>query len=372
MKILKYFKCFGYLILALLLLFGLYLGVTWLVTPRVKSMELKPFSGNYWHNPYQGVNLNNVYHADFHSHSDVWGIFVEGRNNRPQDLYTTYKRVGFDIMPITDYQSINRFRSTEPDYIPTYEHGYNFKKTHLLVLGAKRVFWYDVMLPQTTGMKQYFINKLKSNCELLCLAHPKSFKVGYSDQDLLTLTGYDLFEVLGRDDSRQEVAWDLVLSHGNLVYLLANDDMHDMIDWTRISRRFTRVFSDNTSARNVLNALKNGCHYGVVMPISDEETLDQKAKRIKELPTVTRFEIVNDTLFVQLDEPMQAVTITGDLGIELSRYSDSNEVVFRLDGLPDNITYVRVKTFLPNHVIYYFNPITRTSTSPLMSPQVQL
>jgi hypothetical protein len=343
-----------------LLLVGLFLGISWLATPRAESMQTTPFSGNYWHNPYQNVALKKVYNANFHAHSNAWGFFTNGRKNSPQDLYDAYKRMGFNIICISDYQSINRFCDTAPDYIPAYEHGYNFKKTHQLSLGAKRVVAHDVMLPQTTGIKQYLINKLKSNCELLCLTHPKSWGGGYSDDDLLKLTGYDLFEVLNHSDHKQEIAWDLVLSNGNLVYLLANDDSHDITNWREVGRRFTRVFAENTTAENVLKALKAGNHYGVVMPVLHDETFELKAERFKHLPNVTRFEMVNNTLFVQVDEPSKVVEIIGDFGGELMRFSGANEVAFDLNNV--NTTYVRVKIFLPNEVVYYFNPITRTST----------
>ncbi|MDR2907486.1 MAG: hypothetical protein LBU91_05815, partial [Bacteroidales bacterium] len=339
-----------------------YLGTSWLLTPRAKTIETTPFSGRYWHNPYQNLNLQNVWNANFHAHSNNWGMFTNGSNNSPEKLYDAYKRMGFDIAQISDYQNINPFRDTAPDYIPAYEHGYSFKKTHQLSLGAKCVTGFDVMLPQPTGVKQFFINKLKSRCDVLCLTHPKAWG-GYTDVDLLKLTGYDLFEVLNYDDDLQEPAWDLVLSNGNLVYILASDDTHDILRWIEIGRRFVRVFADNTNAQNVLTALKNGHHYGVNMPVLDGETFEQKAERIKQLPNVTRFEIVDDSLHIAIDEPQKTVEIIGDYGFNLYRHSGAGEVVFDLNNLnPFDITYVRVKIFLPNGIVYYFNPITRTAT----------
>ena len=360
MILLRILKYFAYGLLSLVLLIALYLGGSWLLTPRAKLVETTPFSGNYWHNPYQNVNLENVFSGNFHAHTDRWGFFTSGRNTR-EELYDAYKRMGFDVITISDYQSINRFRDTAPDYIPTYERGFNFKKTHQLVIGAKRVLAFDVMLPQTTRMKQHFINRLQTQGELIGLAHPQSWGGGYSDEDLLKLTGYHLFEVLNHFDDWQERAWDLVLSSGKLVWLLANDDSRDVArNWHQVGRRFTRIFAENTNAENIIEALRHGRHYGVAMPVLDGETFEEKAERFRNLPNVTRFEIVDNTLFIQIDEPLREVVLIGDYGVELARFSDENEIIFDLNSL--NVTYVRAKIFLPNNVIYYFNPITRTST----------
>ena len=353
LKILKYL---GYACLAVIL----YLGLSWLLTPRAALVETTPFSGDYWHNPYQGVDLTNVYNINLHAHTDRWGIFTDGRGTTPKILYDTYNRMGFDVIAISDYLSINRFRDTEPDYIPIYERGCNIKKTHQLIIGAKRVFPFDVILPQTTRMKQYFINKLKETGELVVLVHPKSWG-GYSDEDLQRLTGYDLFEVLNRHDDVQEKAWDMVLSSGKLLYLLASDDSRDMTKWQyRVGHRFTRIFSENTNAGNILNTLRKGRHYGVAMPILPRETFEEKSARFKSLPNVTRFELVDGTLFIQMDEPSKEVVLIGDAGVELARFSGEAEVAFDLNPL--SVTYVRAKIVLPNRVVYYFNPITRTPT----------
>jgi len=353
LKVLKYL---GYACLAM----TLFLVIPWLITPRAALVETTPFSGDHWRNPYQGLDLTSVFNANLHAHTGRWGIFTDGRGTTPEVLYDTYNRMGFDVIAISDYLSINRFRDTEPDYIPIYERGCNIKKTHQLIIGAKRVFPFDVILPQTTRMKQYFINRLKETGELVVLVHPKSWG-GYSDEDLLKLTGYDLFEVLNRHDNVQEKAWDMVLSSGKLLYLLASDDSRDMTKWQyRVGHRFTRVFAENTNAENILNALRKGQHYGVAMPILPRETFEEKSERFRNLPNVTRFEMVDGILFIQIEEPSKEVALIGDLGVELARFSGEAEIAFDLNVIC--ATYVRAKAFLPNRVMYYFNPITRTPT----------
>jgi len=353
---LKALKCLGYTALAVIL----FLGLSWLFTPRATLVETAPFAGEHWHNPYQGVDLTSVYNVNLHAHTDRWGMLTDGRGTTPEVLHDTYKRMGFDVIAISDYLSINRFRDTEPDYIPIYERGCNIKKTHQLIIGARRVFPFDVVLPQTTRMKQYFINKLKETGELVVLVHPKSWG-GYSDEDLRQLTGYDLFEVLNRHDDVQEKAWDMVLSSGKLLYLLASDDSRDMTKWQyRVGHRFTRIFAEDTNAATILSTLRKGQHYGVAMPILPRETFEEKSERFRNLPNVTRFEMVDDVLFIQMDEPSKEVVLIGDAGIELARFSGEAEVAFDFNSL--SATYVRAKIFLPNRVTYYFNPITRTPT----------
>ena len=60
-------------------------------------------------------------------------------------------------MATSDYQKINYHGSDKPDFIPTYEHGYNIFKTHQVCIGAERVLWTDLLVFQTKSMKQWII-----------------------------------------------------------------------------------------------------------------------------------------------------------------------------------------------------------------------
>ena len=82
-----------------------------------------------------------------------------------------------------------------PNFIPTYEHGYNVYKTHQVCIGAERVLWTDLIFFQTKSMKQWIIDQLDQDCEIVSLAHPLLLN-GYTVDELRFLTNYEMMEVL--------------------------------------------------------------------------------------------------------------------------------------------------------------------------------
>ncbi|MDR2511008.1 MAG: hypothetical protein LBC89_00785 [Bacteroidales bacterium] len=290
------------------------------IAPSV-STDLTVFSDTNYHQ----------FNANFHAHSNSWGFLTNGRKNSPEEVYNIYKSMNFDVICISDYQYINDFRSECSDYIPVYEHGYNYKKAHQLSIGAERVVWYDCMFLQNLRVKQFTINVLRDKTELLVLNHPKKWG-GYSDEELLQIRGYDLFEVLNHYGNAEE-AWDLVLENGNNIWCLGNDDSHDVSKLSEVGRKFTRVIAKNTDRQSIIEALCNGRHYGVDMPVLENETFEHKAERIKNLPKITKYELLGDSLVVE-----------------------SN---FRADSIARiyKKMYARGKVFFPDGVVYYLNPI---------------
>jgi hypothetical protein len=64
------------------------------------------------------------------------------------------------------------------NYLPTYEHGYNIRKTHQLVLGSSEVPSLDYLFPQTSHNKQHVLSHLAGSDNMLILNHPETMFFG--------------------------------------------------------------------------------------------------------------------------------------------------------------------------------------------------
>ncbi|NOX84637.1 MAG: hypothetical protein GXO86_01530, partial [Chlorobi bacterium] len=120
---------------------------------------------------------------NFQVQSKAWGGITSGRGNSNELIDSVYKKLGFDHVATSDYQKINLYGSDKPSFIPTYEHGYNLFKVHQVCIGAKHILWIDHVLFQTLSMKQWIIDQLNKDCEIVALAHPK-LRDGYMPDEM--------------------------------------------------------------------------------------------------------------------------------------------------------------------------------------------
>jgi hypothetical protein len=217
-----------------------------------------PFSGDYFYNPYKDYSPVTL-KANFHAHSVTWHHLAKG-SQTPEEIYKEYKDNGYDIISIANYQKITK-DLTSPNYINVYEHGYNFRKSHQLVINSERVTYFDFSLFQNYNTKQQVINKLKSRGGLIALAHPELMK-GYKEEEMKYLKGYDFIEVFNRYKISEKI-WDAALTSGYPAWILSDDDCHDIDDPNFIFDNWNRISSVGNTKEEILSALKRGCSYGV-------------------------------------------------------------------------------------------------------------
>ncbi|MBI4649511.1 MAG: hypothetical protein HY738_23655, partial [Bacteroidia bacterium] len=185
-----------------------------------------PFSGDNLWNPYQNMDSTLWWKANFQVQSDAWAGITSGRENPSQKIYELYKYLEYDIITISDYMKINDYGKNAPPYIPVYEHGYNLFKVHQVCIGANKVCWFDYPLFQTKHNKQFIINLLRDN-DLVALAHPAFVPYSYSTNDMKYLCNYDCIEAMNHLKYSFS-HWDSALSAGHPVFLLSDDDEHDI------------------------------------------------------------------------------------------------------------------------------------------------
>ncbi len=330
--------------------------IFYLLAPVYKFSPPKSFSGNKLHNPYATMDSSMWRRYNFQVQSYAWWGITNGRKNSNKLIDSVYYTLGYDYVATSDYQKINYHGKKLNKFIPTYEHGYNIFKTHQVLIGSSKVFWIDLMFGQTLSMKQWIIDKLRPDNQIIVLAHP-SLRHGYTLNNLKYLTHYDLMEVL--NNLRTSFPhWDTALSSGQLVYIVGNDDAHNVSDIRQVGRRFTMINSPDTKAQNIIDNLKEGNAFGVDFQRYEKETLQHKANRLKKLPILESVVLKNDTLVIRTNRKAISFLFIGQNGKLRDSILNTNHAEYVIKPFD---TYIRPVIKFKNHTTFYLNPITRYS-----------
>jgi hypothetical protein len=366
-------KSLRFLFKTLGILFGILLLIVifnYLVTERYVFPVPTPFSGGKWYNPYEKMDSHHWRRTNLHMHSRAWGGLTNGSDNSAPVIWDVYRKLGYQSIGISNYQNIDTLNSNQPYYIPLYEHGYGIFKNHQLMIGARKVLWYDLPFGQNIHHKQYILNRLRSTTEMISINHPAFFG-GYKPEDFKYLTGYDLLEVL--NGYRNSIPhWDSALSAGKPAFLMADDDMHNIADAGEPSRRLMVVNSPDNRRENILAALRSGCAHGVEIRLPENETFEGKGLRLDSLPEVNSVTVNGDTLQVNVDKKALVIRFYGQGGKLLGKTYRTRQAHYILK--PDD-TYIRTVVIYstPNDVegiTLFLNPVIRTpdGRKPLMVP----
>jgi glutaredoxin-related protein len=303
----------------------------------------KPFSGNVFYNPYQDINREWI-KANFHAHSELLLGLTNGDNTMKQ-MFEKYDSLHYDLPCLSNYNSLT-LNHDRDFYTSVYEHGLNLGFTHQLVINSSTASMFDYPFFQFTSGKQYVINKLKTEDNLIALAHP-SFKTGYGLDELEVLNNYDLMEVVSPRATSIE-HWDKALTSGKIVWAIGNDDSHSNLDehcgvvWTMINV----VKRDNNA---VIESLKKGNCYA---------TKGWFGQEMNELKSVT----IHDNKYqLELMQNADSITLFSDNGKVVATATNTNKISYNI--LSEN-SYVRAEIFETEewntYTKMYINPVLRT------------
>jgi hypothetical protein len=181
------------------------------------------------------------------------------------------------------------------------------------------------------------------------------------------LSNYKLLEVL--NGFRISTAhWDTALSNGHLVYLIGNDDSHDVREITDVAARFTMVNAPENTAEQLILALENGNAIGVRFPRKLDETLEQKIKRMEnEIPYITQVELRDDTLLISASKTILKIKFIGQNGKELDIQQNKKTAKYVVQP-EDN--YVRSEIMFKGGTTLYLNPITRHESDEIVKQRL--
>jgi hypothetical protein len=328
-----------------------------IITPVYNFPPTKPFSGDKIWNPYDNLEIDQWKKANFQVQSRAWGGITDGRNNTFDKVWKKYDELNYDFIGISDYQKINTVAKDSSGYIPIYEHGYNFWKTHQVNIGAKEVLWLDFPFFQTTNQKQFLINLQRGKTDILALAHPAFSLEGYSHSDLEKLTNYDLLEALNMQIFSLS-HWDAALSAGRISYILANDDVHDIDDAFWYGRVATMVNTNSLKKSTLINALKEGKSYGLTPYTPNFDTHDKKIKRVKSIPYLLGVDVKTDTLIVVGSKGVKKIHFFGQNGTLKKTLENSDTGIYIIK---EEDSYIRAIIDYGRDEKLYLNPVFRYS-----------
>lgn len=315
----------------------------YVVVPVYMFHARTPFTGTTLFNPYDGAGPQ-WQRANFHAHSRAWGGLTSGKQSA-DSVRSAYVSRGYDVIGLSNYHQIAR-AAGDTTFLPVYEHGFSIRKTHQLIIGATHVTALDFPLWQTTQAKQYLLAQLRDSDALTAIAHPY-LRTGYDTTEIAVLSGFDLLEVRSHwnDASRW---WDAVLTAGNPVWAIGNDDVHDVRNPNEIGVVWTMVNAPTRQASDILAALRHGQMYVVA------GTVGGTPARLRDVT------VRGDTITTRFDQRMQHIEIITDASVVRGKASDTDSIVYLMR---DADHYARVVATSAGGTLYV-NPVIRATGMP--------
>lgn len=328
--------------------------IPYIISPAYEFEDSSPFKGSNLYNPYKDIQNNKWYKANLHSHSNIWGSLTDGRLSTPEAIYKVYSDMGYDIIGISNYMNLSVTDSHKDKLFPVYEHGFGIWKNHYLVVGADDVNLIDFVYYPTLNNKQFLINILKTENNLISIVHPW-MRNAVSLNDVAYLDNYDCIEICRYSRTSVEYV-DKALSSGKDIKLIANDDSHNINDQDEIGKGLTIINSKSESYDDVISAVRQGSAVSVNLIKSGFNSFELKNYNIPRLPNLIRFNVTGDSISLTFDSTAAKIKFIGQDGAIKSTVTNTNEAayIFKNDD-----SYIRVETEFSNNAIYYLNPVFR-------------
>jgi hypothetical protein len=349
-KLLKGIICFfaGVIIFVAIILIAQFV-----VNPKYSFPEPHPFKGEYLYNPYDKIDSTRWVKANFHVHTrSHFGMTNGADSNQLVDRF--YRYFGYGVIGISDYQKINQYEGGNKWFIPEYEHGFMYYKNHQLVLNAKKVSWIDYFFYQTLSNKQYIIDHLKKDSTVVLTINHPALRQGYSYNDFKYLGNYNCVEI-SNNDRLFTSYYDTILSAGHPVFLMANDDAHNLTKIIEGCHSFNLINS-LLVRDSILQALRTGCFIGVNFNVAPFKTNEEKRAALEKLPEIRSITLRNDTFDIRLSKPVKRFRFIGQNGTERKRVTGSLTATC-LFG--ENDTYIRTEIECEDGTLYFLNPVFR-------------
>ena len=259
-----------------------------------------PFEGDQWYNPYDVRDDRSTrwLKANFHAHSHAWRGLTEG-DQSADDVVSAYRRMGYDVIALSNYHTLPP--ASDTSVFPVYEHGWNISKSHRLLIGAQSVRWRDYPVGQHMLHQQELIEQLRADGAVVAIAHP-AMRNGHALASFESLSGYDALEVLNHFLPPAESQWDRALSSGRAVWLLANDDTHDIRGIGETGVHWTLVRAPSAGVADITSAIRAGRTIGV-RGHSGHTELEFLSLRMR-----------GDTMELDVRGPIDSVRLVGQAG----------------------------------------------------------
>lgn len=323
----------------------------------------EPFSGADIFNPYANFTPDTEWkRTTLHTHTRVEGPLNEC-DFSADEVWAKYLDFGYDIVGISNHNEITPHPSKEQD-IRIYEHGYNLRNFHKLVIGTERVNRFDALYPLFPSQAQWQLDMLRGESELLQLNHPS--RSALLDSTMLSrIGGYDIMELSGYYEFLENRHWDWALSAGRYSFATLNDDLHYPDRSSRFAIRCSYLGAENTTKEDIIAALKSGCYYSVRIPDYGAGDWELKRQKNMELPEVTNIGLQGDTIYMKLSAPAEQIRVIGQNHTSLSRAMHSDSIAYTMQA---DDAYARIVASYPDSLIIMSNPFARYDSATMASP----
>jgi hypothetical protein len=339
----KILTCMAVTLKFLVGIFSVFLFFIYLNTTIYNFDRPSKFIGSTYYNPYKNWDRNNTFKANFHAHSLAWGGITNGANTS-KTLRVLYKRLGYKLVCISNYQDIDSQYIKGQFCFGAYEHGYNLFKRHQLVIEPKAVTFFDFPLFQNLSQKQQVLDKLSKSEKYVIIAHP-NLREGYQLGDFDYLSNYDFVEVLS-NYANAIPYWDRALSSGHKVWCLANDDTHNLKD--QPLGQYYNLVSGNSDSKIQIEAA-----------LSDGDFLVIRKKNSDFNVSLSYLTIKNDSISYQVNGVLDGIRVISDGEVIATLHSIEGNLVF-----PKTASYVRFEFYQGDNLILT-NPIFRNKVTPI-------
>lgn len=322
-----------------------------------------PFAGKDIFNPYAEFDTNTEWkRTSLHTHTRVDGPLNECDFTAEQ-TYDKYLEYGYDIVGISNHNEITPHPDAKQD-IGIYEHGYNLRNFHKLVIGTESVNRFDALYPISASQAQYQLDMLANGCSVLQLNHPS--RSALLDSARLTkIGGYNIMELSGFNAYLENKHWDWALSAGRYSFALLNDDLHYPDRSNKFALRCSYLGTKEATSEEIIATLKSGCFYSVRVPDYGNGDWEIKRAKNQSIPTIKNIGLQGDVIYLKLSETPEQIRIIGENHTLLARVINSDTISYRMRACDP---YARLVASYPDSLIIMTNAFARYDKATMSSP----
>ncbi|MFI3294407.1 MAG: hypothetical protein R3Y19_00125 [Rikenellaceae bacterium] len=355
----KFIKNLFKTLISIIILTLCYVLVSQGFTKIYKAPTSKPFTGERFYNPYQGIDSaqwsDGFLKSNFHAHTnfDVTGDYT------PEEFRDAYILSNYDLINISDHNFITPAVEHRIKSLDSYEHGYNINNFHQLMMGVSENDMMDIpFMIMPRHQMQYLTERLAPQATLFSFNHPERLRL--LDKEVVRdLRGWSVMEL---NPNADPTYWDMQLSEGNYVAMICNDDAHSITNRTSwFQRAFTMVFPDGgENVHDIIKGVKRASTYGLVIEVERNQQGPHK-----DMPWITGIELDVDTLSIGFSEIAQKIEFVAQNGMNLYTVEKTDHASL---VIPKDAQYVRIQATMDNGVRIFTNAIARSEDG--LQPQI--
>ena len=364
MKILKQISRIALktIIVALLLIVGVVAATSF--SAIYDFAEPRPFSGPDIYNPYRNLDTTQCWkRANLHTHTRVKGIMNECKYSA-DSIYRIYKSFDYDIVGFTNHNELTKHPIDPSLQMDIYEHGFNCLNYHIMAYGTESVWRYNILVPLFNSQKQFIIEELNEDADIVQLNHPHRIK-GFNREMMERLGGYQLMELDPAYAAIENEHWDWALSAGHYSHGILSDDLHNPEDSYEIAIRTSFLCTPSEDYESVRNTLLEGCFYSMRVPNYGVGDWEVKRACNKNLPEIRNIGMRDSTIFIELSERADSIKFVGAGHTTLHIACDTTAAEYTM--LPTD-AYARITAFYNDKAVIFSNVFARYDSSTAESP----